>query len=375
VRILFVNENVGGHMTYHANLAVAVQEIPTVRADFLHAPPPGLVRRAIGVEVPALAHRDADFQRLRANLAASAVIRRMVKKALSSERYDAIHVMSQNAALLWPGVLATMPSVVAIDSTTALNAYTGFRPDGTLTPLNVRVEEAFERRVYQAATFVAPVSEWASSGLTRLGVPKERTRVVPFGVPLPPDDPSSAAPRPEIVFVGRYLERKGGRLLLDLHRRFLADRCTLTLVTTEPVEPAPRVQVVSDIRPGDGRIERILRGASAMVFPTAMDQFPNAVLEAMDAGVPVIAFGVGAIPEMVGPDAGVVVAPGDDSALVRAILAVLDDPAAARRMGSAGRQRVRGRFDAQATARERVNLLAEARDRFKVERPHRRRSA
>ena len=275
LKVLFVNENVGGHATYHANLAAALADDTRLHAHFFNMPPAGLGRRIAGAEIPGLARVDADLQRVRAVLAASAVHRRHIRAHLRRHRYDVVHVLSQNAAFMWPDLLRELPSVVALDSTNELNAYTGFRPSGALTPVTVRLEQAFERRVYRAATLVAPLSDWAAASLGRMGVPPGKVRVVPFGVPVTDwdDEATGSAPpgRPEIVFVGRHLSRKGGLLLLDLHARHLADRCTLTMVTPEPVPPAPGVHVVADITPGDGRLDAILRRASMFVFPSSMD--------------------------------------------------------------------------------------------------------
>jgi starch synthase len=66
---------------------------------------------------------------------------------------------------------------------------------------------------------------------------------------------------------------------------------------------------------------------------------------------PVVAFRVGGIPETLTDGlTGVLVAPGDIDGLARAIMGILDDPAAASRMGSAGRERVLERFTGRAMA-------------------------
>ena len=65
----------------------------------------------------------------------------------------------------------------------------------------------------------------------------------------------------------------------------------------------------------------------------------------MGHGLPVVSTDVAGIPEeIVDGETGYVVAPGDASALAAAIARVCDDPEAARRMGAAGRERVRTEF-------------------------------
>jgi len=73
--------------------------------------------------------------------------------------------------------------------------------------------------------------------------------------------------------------------------------------------------------------------ASAFVLPSLSEGSPNVLLEAMMAGTPAIATGVGGIPEMVQDEySALIVKPGDAGALARAIERVLDDSVLARRL-------------------------------------------
>jgi glycosyltransferase involved in cell wall biosynthesis len=62
-----------------------------------------------------------------------------------------------------------------------------------------------------------------------------------------------------------------------------------------------------------------------LVVPSRAESLPYIVLEAAAAGVPMIATQVGGIPEIFGPDAGTLVAPGDPAALARAISQAMQD--------------------------------------------------
>ena len=93
-------------------------------------------------------------------------------------------------------------------------------------------------------------------------------------------------------------------------------------------------------------VGEIYAGVDLLVHaPVQADPLPTVILEAMALGIPVVATAVGGIPEMVEDGVtGVLVPPGDAPALEAAIGRLLGDPAAARVMGDAGRQRARERF-------------------------------
>lgn len=93
------------------------------------------------------------------------------------------------------------------------------------------------------------------------------------------------------------------------------------------------------------RVRGLLHGARALVVPSIYEGMPLVVLEAMEAGVPVIASAVSGIPEVVeGGVTGWLVPPEAPDDLADALAAALADPAEAARRGAAGRQRVDERF-------------------------------
>jgi len=88
-------------------------------------------------------------------------------------------------------------------------------------------------------------------------------------------------------------------------------------------------------------VPAILTTSDLFVLPSASEASPNVVLEAMAAGLPVVASRVGGIPEIV--DDGVtghLVPPSDPDALAAAILDVLDHPNRGAAFGQAGRRRI-----------------------------------
>ncbi|NLE23119.1 MAG: glycosyltransferase family 4 protein [Actinobacteria bacterium] len=96
-----------------------------------------------------------------------------------------------------------------------------------------------------------------------------------------------------------------------------------------------------------------LEAADAFVYPSHIDNSPNAVVEAMLAGTPVVASFTGGIPSLLEDGAeGLLVPRGDAPALAAAVRRLLDDRELAARLGSAARARARRRNDpARVTAR------------------------
>lgn len=76
----------------------------------------------------------------------------------------------------------------------------------------------------------------------------------------------------------------------------------------------------------DERVAALMAGARVVVHPVRSDAAGTAVMEALAAGVPVIATSVGALPELVGP-AGILVEPGDARRLAVALRAAWSDDA------------------------------------------------
>jgi glycosyltransferase involved in cell wall biosynthesis len=103
-----------------------------------------------------------------------------------------------------------------------------------------------------------------------------------------------------------------------------------------------------------GRVDdvaELLAGADVCVMPSRHEGLGVAALEAMAAGVPVVASRVGGLPEAVVDGAtGCLVAPDDASALADALGRLVADRDLRRALGAAGAARVRARFSMDAMA-------------------------
>ena len=92
-------------------------------------------------------------------------------------------------------------------------------------------------------------------------------------------------------------------------------------------------------------VKEILANSDVFAFPSFMEASPNAVMEAMAAGIPVVATNVGGIPEViVHGESGLLVPPADSRSLAEALVRVLSDSSMATRLGAAGRATVESRF-------------------------------
>lgn len=93
-------------------------------------------------------------------------------------------------------------------------------------------------------------------------------------------------------------------------------------------------------------VPRVLAAADGFVLVSVSEGMPNALLEAMAAGLPSLVTAVGAMPDMISHGAcGLVVPPGDDAALAKGLDRLLAHGPEAAAMGAAARQRAVDRHD------------------------------
>jgi glycosyltransferase involved in cell wall biosynthesis len=92
-------------------------------------------------------------------------------------------------------------------------------------------------------------------------------------------------------------------------------------------------------------VAMLLEEADLFVLPSRSEAFPNSVVEAMAAGLPVIASAVGGLPELVDSGrTGLLVPPDDPVALASALEALVSVPERARAMGDAARTEIARRY-------------------------------
>jgi len=119
-------------------------------------------------------------------------------------------------------------------------------------------------------------------------------------------------------------------------------------------------------------VPQLLASCDLFVLPSASEGLPNALLEAMAAGLPAIATSVGGVPEVIEHEVtGLLVPPSEPVALSKAILSLLNDEELRHRLARAGRERVVRHFNFDRLMDVLKTLYAELSDSALVRKPRR----
>ncbi len=334
-RLAFVMEQTLGHTTHAQNFAHWVAKDPDVTPTWIRIP---FVASDRWGRTPVVKNNWTLLASLRA--------REQVHAALRSERLDGLFFHTQVTALFSQHLMGRIPTVVSLDAT-PLN----FDSIGTPynhTPSRHRPMEALKnalnQRTFHRARRLISWNEWGKQSLLRdYGVNASKVVVIPPGIDLdrwhiPREASRSGLVR--LLFVGGDFQRKGGNVLLAAFRRELMRGCALDIVTREAVD----VQGLTNVRvhrlgPNSSELLALYAGADIFVLPTLGDSLPLAIMEAMAAGLPVIATSVGAIAEEVEHGVtGFLVPVGDHNSLAATVRQLVANPDLRRGMGVAAKR-------------------------------------
>ncbi len=190
------------------------------------------------------------------------------------------------------------------------------------------------RRVLSRARLTICASNALAEAAHELGA--REVRVIPSAVELPEQVGEPAEP-PEVLYVGRLSPEKG---ILELVQA--VEGMKLAVAGDGPL----RAQV-----PGalgfvpHHELPPLYERAAVVAVPSHREGFGVACAEAMAAGRPVVASAVGGLLDLVvDGETGLLVPPGNVGALRAALERLLDDVELRRRMGEAGRERIREHF-------------------------------
>lgn len=232
-------------------------------------------------------------------------------------------------------------------------------PPSRYTRAVLRADALVARAVDRTVVVAPPMREFL---VGRLGVPSRAVVHIDNGVDLPPAAPPTGPVR-NLLFVGLLVERKGVHLLLDAlarARHTLPEDVTLTVVGDGPERAALQARAAATGLDGRVRflgfrddVPDLLARADGFVLPSLLEQQPLVLLEALGAGLPVLATDVGGVRDLVG-DTGLVVPAGDVPALARGLEALTSSDGA--EVGARGAQRARQRFSVEACRDHHVAL-------------------
>jgi len=227
----------------------------------------------------------------------------------------------------------------------------------------------YERLARWAARFTRGVAAPSEPLAERIrgAAPRTPVHVIPNGIPvgaLPTAAARSSAREalhlpagiPVVAFVGRLSPEKAPEVLV---RAIRGTGLRLLVAGEGPLRDALEAEAdagqvrflgfLTDVAP-------VLAAADMLALPSRTEGLPMAALEAMAAGLPVVASAVGSLPEVLADGAGVLVPPGDVSAL-RLALERLSAPEARATVAAAARRRVESRYAATTMAQRYRELL------------------
>jgi glycosyltransferase involved in cell wall biosynthesis len=190
------------------------------------------------------------------------------------------------------------------------------------------------RRALDAVDVALAPTAFARDRAIECGLPPERVRVWPLGAVTWAPRGRRAGARSRIGYLGTIAPHKGLHVLLDALGRMRAD-VTLDVHGALQTHPAYALELqrrfASDARVrfhgpyAEGEQERLLAELDLLVLPSLWwENSPLVVLEALAAGVPVVASATGGVPELVSDGiSGLLVPPGDVGRLQDALWAVI----------------------------------------------------
>ncbi len=274
-----------------------------------------------------------------------------IRRALEEERFDVLHLHEPMTPAICVATLtlARCPLVATWHAAGSLNWLRGGVPMWGFL---------IDRIDYRIA-----VSEQARESAVRW-LPGEY-EVIPNGVLIPPEADSGRREH-RVVFIGRHDPRKGMPVLLqawpEVRRRTGA---RLRLVGADPL--AVRLLMTRHHVPDDGidvlgflpqeRLTEELLAAKALAAPsTGMESFGMVLTRAFACATPVVASDIAGYRDVMTPDTGVLVPPGDPQSLADAIVELLEDEPRRAALGAAARKLAQERYSWDDIARRLLQI-------------------
>ncbi len=337
---LFVGTVSGGTASHVAALAHGCTGGDVVVSVF----GPEQTRQLFGPQVPFTPVRIAARPRPARDAAAIMSLRRQLRSA----RPDVVHAHGVRAGAFAAFALVGLPA--AARPALAVTVHNG-PPEGRADRL---VYSVLERVCARRCDAVLCASSDLVARMRKLGAISAQQ----FDVPAAPAPPPSAAAiaratadigangRPVVLAAGRLAAQKGFDVLVAAAGRWrdrpAAPRTVIAGGGPLAAELAAQAQQAGAdvLLLGErGDVAALLAVADVFVLPSRWEARALILQEALRAGQAIVATRTGGTPDLTGAEAAILVPPGDDHALAGAVLAVLDDPSLATRLGRAAKAR------------------------------------
>lgn len=344
VRMLFLSTQILGYKVTCAQFEQHTATREDIDAVHIRLIAPTWLK-VLGKSIAAM--RGFDFHAYRHMVQWKFLISRWLRTSLPLDHFDVVHFTTQGNAL----AALTIPRqnapkvVVNIDATAAREA-----GDFHYSIFDRRPLIAAERKIFARADLVGCLSSWArQSVIDDYGVNPDRAVISRIGMTIPPPAPSAIADKARtdrlfrIVYVGNHWERKGGQRLLTWHQQRWADRAELHIFGKDaPKDESCRNVIWHGPTPREKLLSELLPAMDLFVLPTREDTLVLAAVEALGAGVPVVASRLAGIESDVVQhgETGLLCPVKDDSAFIAAVEKLMSDDALRRSMSELGRERI-----------------------------------
>lgn len=255
-----------------------------------------------------------------------------------------------------------LPVVATVHDLTAVDY-----PD--LHPPRRVAQQRTQLRTLGRARVVIADSQATRERLIAHGIDGAAIVVVPLGRTGPQGEPSSPnRHRPYLLAVGEVTRRKGHDVLLRAFARADLDGVELVLAGPDGFDAGFRTQLIAELgiadrvdvlgRVDDATLASLYAGALALCFPSRAEGFGLPVVEAMGAGLPVVAGDIDVLREVARENA-LFVKPGDDEALAASLEQIVGDRALRNKLSAGGRERAAA-FTWERTARMTIDAYRRA---------------
>jgi glycosyltransferase involved in cell wall biosynthesis len=227
----------------------------------------------------------------------------------------------------------------------------------------------YEKNIYKKLHHIFTMSEWLATSFQKdFEVEAKRVTAVGAGINLPyiREINNKAYSEPNLLFIGKDFQRKGGKVLLQAFEKVRKEikNATLTLIGPNLAQSSlpEGVKCLGYISKLDKiGLEVLLNeytSASVFVMPSLYEPFGIVFAEAMAHKLPCIGTSICAMPEIVDEgETGFLVPPGDERTLEARIVDLLKQPEMCREMGERGYQKYISTYRWDVVTRKIVDKL------------------